>query len=139
MQVIKKNVLNFIWVRKVVDISLLRPSTLPQLIVEVVEVVYIGLLRPSTIPQLIVEAVYVGQVLPDTLPLVIVEDVGRGGSRSQDTRHSSSCNRGTIVDAEWRYWYRSQTSQYSSHNQGELITYIYSIFSTTHTRKGHES
>ena len=35
-----------------------------------------------------------------------------------------------------------QTSHYYSHNQGECITYIHLlwfIFSTTHTRKGHES
>ena len=43
-------------------ISILSPSTIPQLIAEVVKVVDIGLKRPSTLPQVIPEVVDVGKV-----------------------------------------------------------------------------
>ena len=37
------------------DIGLLIPATLPQLIVHVVKVVDIGLLKPTTLPQVITD------------------------------------------------------------------------------------
>ena len=43
MNVMKNNVLKCLWSRKVVEIGLLIPSTLPQVIVEVVKVVDIGI------------------------------------------------------------------------------------------------
>ena len=57
------------------DIGLLRPTNILQLIVKVVKVVDIGLKIPATLPQVITEVVYLGRVLPATLPLVIVEDM----------------------------------------------------------------
>ena len=41
------------------------------------------------------------------------------GSRSQETIHYSSLNRGTRVYVEGRGGYRSPTSHYYSHNQDE--------------------
>ena len=52
----KKKVFNFLWMRKYVDIGLLRPATLPQVISEVMD---ISLLRPSTLPLIIAEDVLV--------------------------------------------------------------------------------
>ena len=46
------------------------------------------------------------------------DDGGRGGYRSQDTIPSSSCNRGTIIDAYGRGIYMSCTNQYFSHKPG---------------------
>ena len=57
------------------DIVLLRPATIPQVIVNFVKVVEIGLLRTATLPQVIVEVVYVGPVLPYTVPILITNDM----------------------------------------------------------------
>ena len=62
MKVLKKKVLKCLWVRKVIDIGLLRPSTLLHVIVEVVKVLDIGINRPYALPQVITEVVDVGQV-----------------------------------------------------------------------------
>ena len=56
-------------------IGLLRPSTIHQVIMEVMKVVDIGLKRPVTLPQVIVEVVDVGKVLPNTLLLLISQDM----------------------------------------------------------------
>ena len=45
--------------------------------------------------------------------------IDTGGSRSQDTIHSSSCNLGTIVHGEGRGRYRFPTSHYFPSKQGE--------------------
>ena len=57
------------------DIGILVPANIPQVIVEVVKVMERIIKRPATLPKVIVEVVYVGQVLTDTLPLVIAEDM----------------------------------------------------------------
>ena len=57
MKVLKKKVLKFIWVRKVVDIGILRPANFPQVIVLAVRVLEVFLKRPATLPQLITEVV----------------------------------------------------------------------------------
>ena len=44
------------------DIGLLRPSTLSEVITDVVKGIDIGLLRPDTLPQIILEVVDVGHV-----------------------------------------------------------------------------
>ena len=44
------------------DIGLLIPSTILQVIVDDINVFDIGLLRPATLPQVIAEVVDVGQV-----------------------------------------------------------------------------
>ena len=62
MKVLKKNVLKCLWVRKVIDIGLLRLFTILRVIVEVVKVVDISINRPSALPQVITEVVDVGQV-----------------------------------------------------------------------------
>ena len=67
-------VLRCLWGIKFVDVGLLRPATVPQLIVEVVKDVDIGLKIPSTLPQVIAKVVDVDQVWPATIPLVIAED-----------------------------------------------------------------
>ena len=72
---IKKKVLKCLWVSKVVYIVLLRPSTPPHVIVDFVKIVDISLLRPATLTQLIAEVMDIGQVLPATLTLIIAEDV----------------------------------------------------------------
>ena len=59
-KVLKKKVLKYLWMRKVVDIGLLIPSTLSQVIADVIKVVDIGLLRPASLLQLILEVVDVG-------------------------------------------------------------------------------
>ena len=46
-------------------------------------------------------------------------DVGRGGSRSQETRHSSSSNHGTKVNFEGIGRYRHQSTHSSFHNPGD--------------------
>ena len=53
------------------DIGLLRPATLPQVIAEIVKVVDIDLLIPAALSQVIAEVVDVGQVYPDTPNLAI--------------------------------------------------------------------
>ena len=63
---------------KDVDIDVLRPANIPQVIVEVVK---IGLLRTATIPQVIIEDIIVvmsvemdiGHKIPATIPLVVGE------------------------------------------------------------------
>ena len=46
----EKKGLEVLWVGKFMDIGILRPATIPQVIVEVVDM---GLLRPSTLPLVI--------------------------------------------------------------------------------------
>ena len=60
---------------EIIGMSLLKPATLPRVIVDVVKVVYIDLKRPATLTQVITEVVDVGQVWPSTLPLVIAENM----------------------------------------------------------------
>ena len=57
------------------NIGILIPATLPQVIVEVVKVMEIGLLRHTTLPQVISEVVDVGQVRPAITPIVITKDM----------------------------------------------------------------
>ena len=59
MKVMKKKVCKCPWVRKVFDIVLLIPSTVPQVIVKFVD---IGIKIPATLSQVITEVVDVGQV-----------------------------------------------------------------------------
>ena len=61
-KVLKKKVLNCLWARKIVDICILRPATLPQVITDVVKVVDIGILIPAIISQAIAEVVDLVQV-----------------------------------------------------------------------------
>ena len=100
-------------------ICLLRPPTLTQVIMELMKVVYIGLKIPSNIPQVISEVADIGQVLPATVTLLIVEGV---------LIEVYICNKITSslpLSIGERYlmlkgeMYISQTSHYSSHNQGE--------------------
>ena len=74
-KMVRKKFLKCLWVSKVVGTGLLRPATVPQVMVEVVKVVEIGLKIPSNLPQVIAEVVDVGQVWSDTLTLIIVEDM----------------------------------------------------------------
>ena len=60
MRFMKKKVLKFLQVSKVVHIGLLRPAAISQVILEVVKVVDIGLLIQATLPQGILEALDVG-------------------------------------------------------------------------------
>ena len=53
------------------DIGLLIPVTLLQIIADVVKVLDIGILIPATLTQVISEVVDVGQVFTATLPLLI--------------------------------------------------------------------
>ena len=71
----KKNLLKCLWVSKVVDIGLLRPATIPQVVVDVVKVVDRGILRPASLPQVIEEVMDLGQVLPSILPFVVADDM----------------------------------------------------------------
>ena len=73
MKVLKNKVWNCLQERKVVDIGILIPATLPKLIMEVVKAMDLGINRQAPLPQVIAEIVDVGQVLPATLPLVIAE------------------------------------------------------------------
>ena len=75
MQFLKKMVWKCLWESKVVGIGILRPYTIPQVIVEVVKIVDIYLKRPATLPQVIAEVLDIGQVLPATLPIIISEDM----------------------------------------------------------------
>ena len=61
-KVLKKTVLKCLWERKVMNIGLLRPATLPQVIADFVKAVDIGLLIPATLTQVIMEVVDVIQV-----------------------------------------------------------------------------
>ena len=69
-----KKVLKCLRVRKVLAIGLLRPATLPLVIVEVTG---IDLLRPATIPLVMTDDtlldVYIGNKRPSTLTLEIKE------------------------------------------------------------------
>ena len=69
--VLKKNVSKCLRAKKVMDIGLLIPATLPQKTTEVIKVVDISLLIPDTLPQVIADIVDLGQVLPATIPIVI--------------------------------------------------------------------
>ena len=75
MEILNNKVWKYLWERKVVDIVILRPATLTQLIAEVVKVEEIGINIPDTVPQVITKVVEVGQFLPETIPLVILEDI----------------------------------------------------------------
>ena len=73
---------------KVLDIGLLVPDILTQIITEFVKVVDKGIMRQENIPQVIAEVVDVVQVLPDTLPTVIMVDMLIGvdiGHKRADT------------------------------------------------------
>ena len=61
-EVLKKNILECIWVRKVVGMCILIPSTVTKVITEVVKVVGIDLKRPATLTQAITQFVDLGQV-----------------------------------------------------------------------------
>ena len=61
-KVCKKKLLKCPWARKVVDIGLLIPATIPQAIVDAVKFVGIGIKRPYPLPQVIAEVLDVGQV-----------------------------------------------------------------------------
>ena len=61
MKVLKNKACNCLWESKVVDIGILIPTTLPQIIVEVVKVVGLGLKRTAIIPQVIKEVIGVSQ------------------------------------------------------------------------------
>ena len=74
-KLLKKKFLKCLRLRKFMDIGLLRPSTLPQVIMEVMKVVEMCIKIPATLPQVNVEVLDVGQVWTDTIPLVIVEDM----------------------------------------------------------------
>ena len=100
-------------------ICLLRPATLTQVIMEVMKVVDIGIKIPSNIPQVIYEVADIGQVLPATLTLVIMEDVLIElyiCHKIPATLTLSIGERYLMLKGEM---YISQTSHYSSHNQGE--------------------
>ena len=62
VKVLKKKVLQCLQERKVVEIGILKPGTLPHVIVEVMKVVEIGFKIPGNLPQMIAEVVDVGQV-----------------------------------------------------------------------------
>ena len=62
MKVMKNNFLKFLWVRIVVYAGLLGPATFSLLILEIVKVVYIGIKIPTTLPQIIVYVVDVGKL-----------------------------------------------------------------------------
>ena len=74
----KKKILKCLWAMKDVDIGILIPATLHQIITEVVD---IGLFRPSTITLLIVEDIIIVMLVevdifhkrPETTPLEIGE------------------------------------------------------------------
>ena len=76
MKFLKKKFLKCLWEMKDVDIGLLRPSTHPQVIANVLG---IGLLIPTTLPLIIAEDIKVvmlvevdlGQKRPANLPLEI--------------------------------------------------------------------
>ena len=78
MKLPKKKVLKCLWLMKYLDIGLLRPATLPQVITEVV---YIGILIPATLPLVILEDMIVVMLLemdlgnkrPATVPIKIGE------------------------------------------------------------------
>ena len=74
-KVLKKKFFKYLWVSKFMYLGLLRPSTVPQVIVEVIKIVDICIKRPANLPQVITEVLDIGQVWPATLPLVIVEDM----------------------------------------------------------------
>ena len=62
MKVLKKKVSKFLWLRNVLDIGILIPAIIPQVILDVVKVVDIGLLRTATLPQINMKAVDIHQV-----------------------------------------------------------------------------
>ena len=96
---LKKKVLKCLWESRVVDIYLLRPEDIPQVLANIMKVMDIGLSRPAKITRVIAEADEVGQVRPYTLHLVIVKDmlikVDLGHKRSENVpleiRNKSSC------------------------------------------------
>ena len=71
----EEEVLKCLWVKKVVDIGLVRTATVPQVIVEAVKVMGIVFKRPASLPLVITEFVEKGQVLPATTPLLTTEDM----------------------------------------------------------------
>ena len=101
----------------------------------VMEYVDIGLLIPATLPISIAEVVIVVMLvevdichkIPDT---IFIKNCGvyhfgvdgRGGTRSQDTRHSSYRNCISRVDVEGRCGYKSQTiHSYPRFSGGHVI------------------
>ena len=85
---LRKKVLKCLRASKVLDIGLLVPDTLTQVIMEFVKVVEKGILRQENLPQVIAKVVDVVQVLPDTLPTVIMVDMLIGvdiGHKRADT------------------------------------------------------
>ena len=58
-KVTKNNFLKFLWVRKVVEIGLLKLATIPQVMVKCLDT---GLKRPANPPQVIAEVMEVGLV-----------------------------------------------------------------------------
>ena len=62
MKVLKKKVWKCLLERKVVDIVLLKPDTINQLMLEGTKVVDIGIKIPATSPLVISEVVEVGQL-----------------------------------------------------------------------------
>ena len=90
---------------KICEYISLRPDTIPQVIAEVVDIVLFETSQSST----------------NNRKGYHSSDVGRSGSRSQETIHSSYRNQGTIVYVEGRGGYRSHTSHSSFHNPGECV------------------
>ena len=78
MKFTERKVFKCLWVKKYVDIYLLRPDTIPQAIEEVVDIV---LLRPANLPQIIAKDIIVvmlvevdlGHKRPSTIPIAIKE------------------------------------------------------------------
>ena len=113
MKLPKKKVLKCLWVMKYVDIVLLRPATIPEVIVEIVDI---------------------GILIPDNLPLIMSEDIIVvmlvDMYRAQETIHYSSSNRGTIFDVEGRGGYISHTIHSSSNNPGNRGRFFTSTLSS---------
>ena len=75
LKVMRKKVLKCLQESKFVDIDLLKPAALPQLIAEIVKLLDIGILIPDTLTQVIVKFMDVVQVLKAILNIIIAEDM----------------------------------------------------------------
>ena len=62
VKVLNKKVLKSFWKKKVLEKGILRPATLPQVIVELIKVVRICMKIPDTLLQVIVEVLGICQV-----------------------------------------------------------------------------
>ena len=62
MKFLMKKVLKFPWASKFVVTGIMIPATIPQVTVKVVKAVDICLLRPATLTQVLLEVVYIGHV-----------------------------------------------------------------------------